>query len=142
MFKQIFLEISCRSNGYDEVSLEQHMLIKTMMMILRRRRRMVRMKYGRGSRAAHVSRFLPRANISSPATPTLSFRISTFSRQSCVSLFPQEWLCLVHNMTEAGSKWKTAPRPKLTSDNILVRATKHSTIFIILLIILKMTWCI
>ena len=27
-------------------------------------------------------------------------------------------------MAEAGSKWKTAPRPKLASDNILVRGDK------------------
>ena len=27
-------------------------------------------------------------------------------------------------MAEAGSKWKTAARPKLTSDNILVRGNK------------------
>ena len=30
----------------------------------------------------------------------------------------------LHNMAEAGSKWKTAPRPKLASDNILVRGDK------------------
>ena len=89
------------------------------------------MKYGRASRAAHVSRFLPRANISSPATTTLSFRISTFSRQSCFFSLPtRQSLLPGQHLAEAGSKWKTALRPKLVGDNILVLPKGRQSILV------------